>query len=78
MRIYHAVTDTVGGPSLRLNDNLIQGAIVIGATLIGAAAGYVWHGGIGAMIGGAGMMILSALISGLVLMVLGWIRTARL
>lgn len=75
---YHTVAETVGLlPSLRVKDNLIQAVVVLGCTGIGAAIGYAINGGPGAIAVGAGAMIVSALLSGLVLMVLGWVRAAK-
>lgn len=74
---YNTVAETIGGPSLRLKDNVIQAAIVIGCTALGAIAGYIYNDWIGALVGGAGAMIASTLISGIVLMVIGWMRAAK-
>lgn len=83
LETYNRVAETVGGlPTLRLKDNVIQGTVVIGCTLLGAGVGYLigagrGNGVLGAIAGAACAMIGSALISGLVLMVLGWVRLAR-
>lgn len=78
LKAYDIVSQTVGGvPSLRMRDNLIQAAIVIGGTLIGAAAGFILNGWSGAGIGAVAAMVGSTILSGLVLMVLGWIRVAK-
>jgi len=85
---YQRVAETVGGLSLRWSDNLIQALVIIGSTLIGAGVGWLVGGGslgfgasmgprIGALLFGAGAMIASTLISGLILMILGWVRAAR-
>lgn len=74
---YHAVAETIGGPSLRWKDNVIQGLVVIGCTGIGAIVGFVGWELPGAVIGGAGSMILSTLISGGVIMILGIVRAKK-
>lgn len=74
----HRVADTVGlVPNVRKKDNLYQGAIVGGGTLLLAIIGYFVDGGIGALAGAAVGLIGLGLITGLVIMVLGWIRTAE-
>jgi hypothetical protein len=76
---YETVADVVGGvPSLRWKDNLIQGLCILAAVVVGAATGLViageWWGALaGAFAGLVGGLILS----GAVLMVLGWVRTAQ-
>ena len=78
LELMHKVADTVGmAPNIRLKDNLIQGAVVLGGTLLGALIGGFLARTEGAVAGGLIGMIGSTLISGLVIMVLGWIRTAR-
>ena len=74
---YQRIAETVGGPSLRWKDNVIQAGIVVGCTLLGALVGAVGWGWMGVLFGGAGMMIASTLISGLVLMVLGFVRLGK-
>lgn len=74
---YQTVADTVGGPSLRIKDNLVQALIVILSTLLGAGIGFAYHGTNGALIGGVSAMILSTLLSGLVIMILGLIRASN-
>lgn len=65
------VADSIGGPSLRTGDNIIQAAIVLGSMLVGGLIGLSFWGGMGGIIGTVGAMIISTLLSGLVLMVLG-------
>lgn len=77
LRDYQRVAETVGGPSLRARDNLIQAGVVLVCTASGAVTGYLAAGTAGALGGGIGMMILSTLVSGLVLMVLGWVRVSK-
>jgi hypothetical protein len=79
MEAYEIVSDVVDGvPSLRWKDNLIQGLSILGTVLVGAVIGWAvageWWGALtGAFAGLVGGLILS----GAVLMVLGWVRTAR-
>lgn len=78
----HTAADTVGMvPNVRLKDNLVQGAVVLGGTLVAAVVGlFLGPAGerwIGAAAGAVVGLIVSGLASGLVLMVLGWTRTAK-
>jgi hypothetical protein len=80
----HTAADTVGMvPNVRLKDNLIQGGVVLGGTLLSAIVGFFFlpgpHGErwVGAAAGAVFGLIGFGLLSGLVLMVLGWIRAAR-
>ena len=86
LEVYNTVAETVGGvPSLRLKDNLIQAVIVTVATataaLVGFAIGSKGSDGYaavtGALVGGVLGLAASTLISGIVLMVAGWVRSAR-
>ena len=75
---YNRVAETIGGiPTLRWRDNVIQAAVVVGAGIVGAMVGAVAGGGIGALIGGVVGVVAATFISGVVLMVLGWVRAAR-
>ncbi len=74
---YQTVAETIGGPSLRVKDNVIQAAVIVGSTMIGAGIGWLVKQGIGAAIGAVAGMIVSTLLSGLVLMVLGWVRASK-
>jgi hypothetical protein len=84
LREYQTVADTVGFvPSLRVKDNVVQ-AICVGVGLlagvgvgvaVAVANGAEWY--IGAMLGALGGLILSTLVSGGVIMVLGWVRAAK-
>ena len=60
-----------------MKDNTIQAIVVIGCTLLGAGIGWPKWGMLGAIAGGAVAMIASAFVSGLVLMVLGWVRASK-
>jgi len=75
---YQAIAETVGGlPSLNVKDNLYQGLAVGVGTVLGALIGLViggWQGALfGALIGLVGM----GLISGFVLMILGFTRRMK-
>ena len=84
MEAYHTIADTVGGvPNLRGKDNAFQAVFVavsiaigggIGA-LLALAGGGDWT--IGALIGGVIGLFGGTLLSGLVLMVKGWLRAAN-
>jgi len=83
---YQRVAETVGGvPSLRVKDNVVQALVVLGSGAIGAGVGaaLVWTEAVQsamwfmAVVCGVGGMVVSTLISGLVLMVLGFVRAAK-
>ncbi len=54
LETYNRIAETVGGlPNLRVKDNVIQAAVVIACTLLGAGIGYLigagrGRGGVGA------------------------------
>lgn len=83
---YNRVAETVGMmPSLRLKDNLLQLVCVVVGTLLGVVIGFVLarredHSGEALVgftaAGGALGFIVFGVLSGLVLMVLGWVRAA--
>lgn len=87
MEAYHAIADTVGGvPNLRGKDNAFQAIFValsiaigggFGALLVlaGVGGGVDWT--IGALIGGIAGLFGGTLLSGLVLMIKGWLRAAN-
>ncbi|MFW6164344.1 MAG: hypothetical protein ACODAJ_16365 [Planctomycetota bacterium] len=83
--VYESVAETVGGvPSLRLGDNVVQAVIVVLGTAVGALVGLAWLARFqtlgkieGVLLGALGGLIASVLISGIVLMVIGWVRAAR-
>jgi hypothetical protein len=70
-------------PSFRWKDNVIQAAAVGAGLLLGALVGPVvaWfmggHPAAGALAGGFIGVIAGLLLSGTVLMVVGWVRAAR-
>jgi hypothetical protein len=76
--VYNVFEQKIGGvPNLRKRDNLYQGLCILGCLVIGAVVGLVAGGslsgaGIGALIGTVGGLLLS----GIVLMVIGWFRKA--
>lgn len=84
LEAYNRVAETVGlVPNLRLKDNLGQLIAVVVGVVLGAIAGAIIarvNGGagtdllIGAAIGAALGFILFGFLSGIVLMVIGWIR----
>jgi hypothetical protein len=76
---YEIVADVVGGvPSLRWKDNLIQGLSILGCVLAGMPIGWLavgeWWG---LLVGAFCGLVCGLLVSGIVLMILGWIRTLR-
>ncbi len=75
---YHTIAETVGGvPSFRKNDNLIQGLTILIGTLGSIALGYFVWDRKSWLLAGLARMIGSLLISGVVPMVLGWMRAAK-
>lgn len=81
---YHRIADTIGGvPNLRWKDNLFQLICVAVFAVVGGLLGWLHIPGkdIGAgsriAMGTLGGLILGTLLSGLVLMALGWIRSGR-
>jgi hypothetical protein len=76
---YHAIAETVGFmPSIRLRDNIIQGAVVAAGTVIGALVGWITGQSILAAAFGGGIgFALFGILSGVVLMVIGWIRLLK-
>ena len=79
LEAYHRVADTVGFvPNLRWKDNVIQAVSVAVAAAVGAAiAGLVWRNFLAAAGGAIVGAIAATFITGLVLMVLGWVRAAK-
>lgn len=76
---YQRVAETVGMmPSVRWKDNLVQAAVVLVGIVLGAGIGYaVGRNVVGLIAGGVIGMIVSTLLSGFVLMVLGFTRVAK-
>jgi fructose-specific phosphotransferase system IIC component len=75
---YDTVADTVGlVPSLHWKDNLIQGLTVAVVTLVAAGIGLSMNGTTGLAVGALAGLVASLFLSGFVLMIVGWIRTAR-
>jgi hypothetical protein len=79
LEAYNTVADTVGGvPSLRWKDNVIQGVAILATVMVGTLAGFlVTFDLIGAGIGAFAGLVGGLLVSGVVLMVLGWVRTGK-
>lgn len=75
---YQTIAETVGGiPSIRKKDNLYQGLAILGTTLVGVVIGLFSDSKHLALPFGLLGAIVGLLVSGIVLMVLGWIRAAR-
>ena len=80
---YHRIADTIGGPNLRLKDNVVQTLVCVAGAAAGAVAGGLWAGSpggswnwkVGAGVGGGLGFIVAGVLSGLVLMVIGWKRS---
>ena len=70
MESYNRVAETVGGPSFRLKDNLVQGIVVVAGTGISAVVGLLMGGTQGLMLGLLGGLVVFGLGSGVVLMVM--------
>jgi len=73
--VYNVFEQKIGGvPNLRKRDNVYQGVSILVCLAIGATVGLMLGGptgaGIGALIGTVGGLLLS----GIVLMVIGWLR----
>ncbi|MCL4742485.1 MAG: hypothetical protein KJZ54_09820 [Phycisphaerales bacterium] len=85
---YQHVAETVGMlPSLRRRDNLIQAVLVVAGAVVGAPLGLWLMSGdrlgedipswAGLAVGGVGGAVVACLLSGFVLMVLGWVRALK-
>jgi hypothetical protein len=76
---YNIVTDTVGGPNVRLKDNLIQGLSILVCLLLGAGIGLLVmaDGLIGALAGGFIGLLVGLFGSGIFLMVYRAVKHAR-
>jgi predicted lipid-binding transport protein (Tim44 family) len=79
LEAYNTLAETVGGvPSLRWRDNLYQGLAILAALLLGTLIGFLIMGElVGALIGAFVGLVAGLLLSGIVLMVVGWVRAAR-
>jgi hypothetical protein len=75
-RHYDQMADKIGlVPNLRKKDNLYQGVAVVIGLLLGAAVGWRWKGWPeGLLLGAVAGLILGTLLSGVALMIVGWIR----
>ena len=73
------LSQTVGlVPNVNKNDNIIQGGVVGGGALLTTIITYAMTGDTTqALIASLGVLIVLGLFSGLILMVVGWVRTMR-
>ena len=74
METYNRVSETVGGLSLRKNDNIIQAIVVVAGTALSTGVGFALEGANGAFVGVLGGLVVFGLGSGVVLMVLRWFK----
>jgi len=75
---YQTIADTVGGvPSLRRKDNLYQGLFILASLVIGVGIGGLVGGKPGLFVGGFIGLLAGLLSSGVLLLVLGWIRVLQ-
>lgn len=86
LKSYHRVADTVGGvPNLRWKDNVFQIIVTAVMTFAGALSGCIfpWDGawfapsGLAILLCTAGGLVAGVFLSGIVLMVMGWVRTYK-
>jgi hypothetical protein len=78
LETYNRVAETVGMmPSFRKFDYIFQGSCVVVGALVGAGIGFAYAQGLGAIMGGLAGFIVMGILSGLVLMVLGWVRAMK-
>jgi hypothetical protein len=78
LETYNTYAETIGGaPTLRWKDNVFQAVFILFITGVTATAGYFYKQFTGAMLFGVGGLIISTLLSGFVLMILGWIRATN-
>jgi hypothetical protein len=76
--------ETIGGlPSLNLKDHVFQAIVIVVCVGIGLPIGWYiatnngGEGSTGLLLGAIGGLIIGTLISGGILMVLGWVRAAK-
>jgi uncharacterized YccA/Bax inhibitor family protein len=77
---YNRVAETVGMmPTLRIKDNVVQAVIVLIGTILGAVVGYFVsdQDPRAAVLGAIAGLVLFGLVSGFVLMIIGWKRAKR-
>jgi hypothetical protein len=76
---YNLVTDTVGGPNVRLRDNLYQGLAILVCLLLGTGIGFLamTDGLMGALLGGLIGLLVGLFGSGLFLMIYRAVNHAR-
>jgi len=75
-RSYDQFADKVGlVPNVRKKDNLYQGIAVVVGLLLGVLVGWLWkHSFEAALLGAFTGLVGATLVSGIVLLVLGWTR----
>jgi hypothetical protein len=76
---YNLVTDTVGGPNVRLKDNLCQGLAILICLFLGAGIGFlaISDGLMGVLLGGFIGLLVGLFGSGIFLMILRAVKHAR-
>jgi hypothetical protein len=76
---YNLVTDTVGGPNVRLKDNLYQGLAILVCLALGAGIGFLvtTDGVMGALLGGLIGVVAGLFGSGIFLMIYRTVMHAR-
>lgn len=74
---YQTITETVTGLSLNKKDNKLQAVIILAGTLLSGLVGFIGWGAEGAAAGVGVGLVGSLLLSGTILMVLGWVRLGQ-
>jgi hypothetical protein len=76
---YNLVTDTVGGPNVRLNDNLYQGLAILVCLVLGSGIGFLATTDhmMGALLGGLIGLLVGLFGSGIFLMIYRAVMHAR-
>ena len=76
---YNLVSDTVTGPNVRLKDNLYQGLAILAGLILGGLIGYlvVHDQPMGAIVGGAGGLLVGLFGSGIFLMIYRAVKHSR-
>jgi len=78
LETYNTIAETVGGvPTLRVKDNVIQAVAILLSLVLGVIIGFAVGGVGGALAGAFAGLLAGLLISGTVLMVVGWLRAAK-
>jgi hypothetical protein len=78
-QVYNLVTDTVGGPNVRLKDNLYQGLAILICLLLGAGIGLLAMADrlMGSLLGGFIGLLVGLFGSGIFLMIYRAIKHAQ-